>query len=541
MSPSINKTIPWIAAGLAMASALLFAIYTDHRWEDWYITFRASKNLAEGVGFTYNLGERIHSFTSPLGTLIPALLYYITWNDEAVIWLFRVVNILLLGTAAKLVFSMFFDKLKAPLWLAFLITLLLVFDGKSMDFSINGMETAFMLLGIVLFIRELFRDSMPNPLRIGLIWAFLMWSRPDAFIHIGSILVGYLLFKNRSLPYIRAFFRAAVIGVICYLPWLIFAWAYYGNPIPNTVLAKGSLTFSTIIDRALQYGQAIFTSLIDGDGPFIWIFAPAYFQTGGWPQLLMFALKWLSYLVVFLWAIPRVSANARFLSFAAFCIASYLIIFSPFIYPWYIPAVTIISVIALGCVLTQLATTTRGVASKSRPWVPAGIVAVVMAVQVWVYTGGLIQMKQQQELIEYGLRKEIGLWLKSEAQSNKETVFLEPLGYIGYYSGLTMYDYPGLGNKTMINARKKLGSESYIELVNYIQPDWVVVRPGELKTTKPEQTQSFESNYTLARSFDRKPTIESLSIYGRGFLRYDSQYMIYKKKQTDSKKIAYGR
>lgn len=540
MSPSIYRTISWIALGLGMASALLFAIYTDHRWEDYYITFRASKNLAEGVGFTYNLGERIHSFTSPLGTLIPALLYYITWNDEAVIWLFRIVNVILIGITARILFSLFFNKLKAPIWLAFLITIVFVFDEKSMDFSINGMETAFMLLGISLFVRELLRDEKLNAVRIGLVWAFLMWSRPDAFIHIGSILLGYLLFRDHSFTSIKTFFRAGVIGVICYLPWVIFAWAYYGNPIPNTVLAKGSLTFSNIIDRGLNYAQYIFTGMVSGDGPFIWIFAPTYYQTGGWPEVLMFVVKWLCYLVVFLWVIPKVNATARFLSFAAFCIASYLIVFSPFIYPWYIPAVTILCMIAFGSLLTQIATASAATV-QVRKWAPAAMVSLAVIMQVWVYTGGLSQMRMQQQLIENGLRKEIGLFLKEEAESNNETVFLEPLGYIGYFSGLTMYDYPGLGNKTIINARKTLGSESYIELVNHIQPDWVVVRPGELRTDKQEHSDQFAHSYTLVRSYDRKPTIENLSIYGRGYLRYDSQFLVYKKNQTDSKKLAYGR
>lgn len=43
--------------------------YTDHVWEDYFITYRASKNLAEGNGLTYTVGERVHSFTSPLGVL----------------------------------------------------------------------------------------------------------------------------------------------------------------------------------------------------------------------------------------------------------------------------------------------------------------------------------------------------------------------------------------------------------------------------------------------------------------------------------------
>ena len=52
---------------------MTWAIYTNHTWEDYYITYRASKNLATGHGLTFTQGERVHSFTSPLGVLLPAL------------------------------------------------------------------------------------------------------------------------------------------------------------------------------------------------------------------------------------------------------------------------------------------------------------------------------------------------------------------------------------------------------------------------------------------------------------------------------------
>src|SRR5437762_13650216 len=48
-------------------------VYTNHAWEDYYITLRSSRNLLEGNGLVYNAGDRLHTFTSPLGVLIPAL------------------------------------------------------------------------------------------------------------------------------------------------------------------------------------------------------------------------------------------------------------------------------------------------------------------------------------------------------------------------------------------------------------------------------------------------------------------------------------
>lgn len=529
MAYSTQRIISWSVFALGVGSALFFALFTDHRWEDWYITFRASKNLSEGLGFTFNMNERVHSFTSPLGTLIPALLNFITRDDEAVIWSFRIINMLLIGLVVKLVFDLFRDTIKAPAWAALLVTLALVFDEKSIDFSINGMETAFMLLGVVLLIRELFKTTPPEPLRLGAIFAFLMWSRPDAFIHIGSLLLGYLLFKNGSWRYIGLFFKAGITGIVFYLPWVLFAWWYYGNPVPNTILAKGfTLTLSSIADRVLGYLQSVFMGLVSSEAPFVWIFAPAYFNLESWPVVLMFVLKCLTYIAVFLWVVPKINANARFLSFAAFLVASYLNVFSPTIYPWYIPAVMVIGLIGIGCAAVQ--PTKGGLLDGRRSVIAVTALSVILVAQLWVYTGGLLQMKSQQELIENGLRKKIGLWLKDEAKSPEETVFLEPLGYIGFYSGLTMYDYPGLCNTVVINARKKLKTESYVALINYLQPNWVVFRPWDLGKAPEPEAGEFAKHYELARTFSQKEQIKDVNVYGKNYLVYDSEFLVYKKK-----------
>src|SRR3989344_5136652 len=86
--------------------ALSFAIYTSHTWEDYYITYRASQNLATGHGLTYTIGERVHAFTSPLGVLLPAFFNIITGNSTEilVLWLFRLVSISALASAIVLMF-----------------------------------------------------------------------------------------------------------------------------------------------------------------------------------------------------------------------------------------------------------------------------------------------------------------------------------------------------------------------------------------------------------------------------------------------------
>ena len=90
-----------------MAVPLLFAALTNHAWEDYYITLRASRNLVDGHGLVFQPGERVHTFTSPLGVLVPA---FFTWvvgsgHEAAALWLFRGLSAGLLGAAAWLASS----------------------------------------------------------------------------------------------------------------------------------------------------------------------------------------------------------------------------------------------------------------------------------------------------------------------------------------------------------------------------------------------------------------------------------------------------
>ena len=94
-----ERNARWLVFAAVFTVALAFAAYTQHAREDYYITYRVSKNLATGHGLVYTVGERVHAFTSPLNVLIPAALSMMTGNtsDALVLWLFRVVSGVLLA------------------------------------------------------------------------------------------------------------------------------------------------------------------------------------------------------------------------------------------------------------------------------------------------------------------------------------------------------------------------------------------------------------------------------------------------------------
>ena len=230
----------------AFLVTLLFALYTNHAWEDWYITYRTSKNLALGHGLGYNAGVKLHTFTSPLGTLVPAALSYITGNtsDTLVLWLYRVVNAVLLGLSAVLLFKIA-RNLKLQVWPIIFLIAMFVFETKTVDFSINGMETAFMVSFLALSVYALITPHKWRVFLLGLSWGGLMWSRPDAFIYVIALTCGFFIFsphvtsKPDRTEIFWLYVKAGLVASVIYIPWLIWTYSYYGSVLPQSIVAKG--------------------------------------------------------------------------------------------------------------------------------------------------------------------------------------------------------------------------------------------------------------------------------------------------------------
>ncbi|WP_420149698.1 hypothetical protein [Spirosoma sp.] len=519
----------WFLFPVVFLIAFGFALYTNHAWEDWYITFRASKNLAMGNGLVFTPGEHLHTFTSPLGTLIPALLSYLAGpdNDDLVLWLFRIVSAGLLGIAAVLLLKSALYALRSTPAIVMLLALVAI-DAKTVDYSINGMETAFMVFFLALLVCAFYSPVDRPTYWLAVAIAGLMWSRPDSFVYVGAVMAGHVVFNPESrLAHTRAswislFIRAGLLGFVFYLPWVLWAWWYYGTPIPNTITAKGLGSFDV-----LSLLQAFFlfpvTSLFSIDNSLHATFAPAYMSFGGWNLIIPLLSKALTFISISYWLLPSGRSAVRSWSFAAFLAQFYLSHVIPTPYPWYVPSVTFLCTWALSFELDHL---TDWLSQKRPALLPMlkGTTGAIIAFQLAVFLCVAYQMRLQQQLIELDNRKAIGLWLRDHAKPGS-TVFLECLGYIGFYSNLKMYDYPGLSSKEVVNARKVLHSNDFNKLVPYLKPDYLVLRPTD------GVNASVLSHYQELKRFDVTERVRSIPFLpGRGYLQFDQLFTVYTRK-----------
>ena len=225
-----NRRTGLLVFAVALLVTLGWALATNHVWEDFYITFRSSKNLVTGHGLVFIPGERLHTFTSPLGVLLPAAASALTGahSDPAAIWVFRVWCAAAFAGAAVLLWTLA-RRFQYGAWAVTALVAGMVLDAKSIDFTTNGMETGFLLLFIACTLWAMFGCTGRRWLQLGLAWGALMWTRPDSFLYIGLLSAGVFFFNDPARTgltrwqWLKVFVLAGLVCTAIYLPW--FLWS----------------------------------------------------------------------------------------------------------------------------------------------------------------------------------------------------------------------------------------------------------------------------------------------------------------------------
>ncbi len=523
-NPSAKRNPGWLLA-LAFSVPMVFALFTQNVWEDYYITFRASKNLAEGHGLVFQIGERLHTFTSPLGVLLPAALSWLTHSDTAALWLFRIISSTAFAGAAGMMWSILrVHGAGTPArWISLII---LLSSTTAVAFTINGMETGLLLFFCMMTFSEMTRPDGIRVFRLGLALAGMMWTRPDAFVPAGALMLGALVFirpasASADGKTLGAIGRALAWAAAIYGPWVAWAWWYYGSPVPNTIIAKAGLS------PKISFPGYLFSApfkYITGDSSMNQLFAPIYSTFGGWPPMLISLFTVMAIVSGFLWLFPKVNRVGRAASLMVF-IGSFYLQAIP-LFPWYLPVWILGGAMALGCGVETCLNALKP-QSLGRRLLRSGAVIVMLMLAAGLGLSAW-QTRQQQRLIEDGNRHAIGLWLASHAKPG-DTVMLECLGYIGYYSQLKMLDYPGLSSHEVVEARRTRGLK-FTGMIGYLKPDWIVLRPQEYLVCDEAHVLG---NYRIEKVWDAQSAIDAIDLLpGRAYLSFDAVFLVLRRQAT---------
>ena len=208
---------------LLVAGPLLAGLYGGNLFiDDAYISFRYAANLAAGRGFVYNTTPVLGA-TSPLYILLLAGLKLlgvpITTSGLA---------IGVLATAAAPVVVWRTGAALGRTGAGLLGGLLLALTPSWWLVGKTGMEST---LAGLFAIAVIWLDLKRRPALAGLVAGALVLTRPDSALL--PLIVFLLRLRKPRRPLV---FAAAASAVV--LPWVIFAWSYFGSPLPQSLAAK---------------------------------------------------------------------------------------------------------------------------------------------------------------------------------------------------------------------------------------------------------------------------------------------------------------
>jgi hypothetical protein len=327
-----------------------------------------------------------------------------------------------------------------------------------------------------------------------------------ALIRLDTLLFSAVLLAFRARWSRRTPWREIVVAVACMAPWYLFAWAYYGNPIPNSIFAKAAAynehlrSFSRPA-RTLGLHIAPYHSGFGADG----------FKLASFVLCVAGVCRLPSY--------PRLTVLLVYGAlYAAFLILPHTLLFR-----WYLPPalMAVYALAALGAIAllpegvsrktkdiancklqianckfegrSPGATSCRSRITLRRPHeafnlqfaicslqfamsfrlLPAAL-WLLLAAHTTVWSARVADRARRLQWAEDHIRRDIGLWLNRHTPADAR-VATEALGYIGYYSRRRILDEVGLVTPRMIPLNRA-GDGWFGTMLRAERPEYVVER-----------------------------------------------------------------
>lgn len=444
VTPSDLRSRDVIAVGLCLLIAgALFAVFRSHGFDDPYITYRYAANVASGRGFVYNPGLTVLSTTAPLYALLLAPVAAIGLPLPLVSNLICCLSMGAGGLAIWYLGRTWDDPLAgfvgATLYMA-----------SPFQMPTIGAETSFVLALVlwafvaasgarwrtVAVLLGLATVARADTLLVGLVMAILLVA--------GRVRLGGLAW--RSLPW-----GAAAIYALLLAPWLIFAQAYYGSPIPATLAAK---RHQMQIVGSRSFGQGLLERVGN-----LWAL-PAY------RLLLILALVGVVYSLI------RRHSALGLLGWAALYGLAYTLL-GVTSYFWYYSPVFLGLIIAAALGVSAIS------AAAQRLIHPRAAAAVGLALAALVLAAEVVDLVDQAARPDPRLTiyRGVGDWLAQHTPVEATVGTLE-VGVIGYYSQRTIIDFAGLIQPevaTLFDSR-----HGYLEAANWAtehyRPNYLVLQ-----------------------------------------------------------------
>lgn len=230
-----------------MAACLLLFVYESRliteQVDDAYITYQYSKNLAEGNGYVFNVGERVEGITNPLWAVSLAVGIYLGCQVESFSHYLGVL------TGIGLLLASYWYALtllpRQYRFLACFVPLIVYASNPFINWVLSGLETGLFTACIIAAL------AAQNSKRTELCMFFgvlALLARPDGVLLAAALVLTQYIEQLRSTRQRLPSREILVHGGVYFITLLVltlFRVVYFNDVVPNTFYAKvGGLPLS---------------------------------------------------------------------------------------------------------------------------------------------------------------------------------------------------------------------------------------------------------------------------------------------------------
>ncbi|MFO7526438.1 MAG: hypothetical protein R6W68_13385 [Ignavibacteriaceae bacterium] len=453
---------------------IFLCAYLSFRQDDAYIFYSYAKNIAEGNGYVFNLGEKVNATTSPLYTLLLAALYllikpFATESLHVIGIIISVISILIVLLLMKKILAD--RKLYEYCALIFLCLPLLKF-GFGMETFLN---LALITASVYFFVQ--------NKLIISSIFAGLsILARLDSVLFAGTLFLIYVS-EYKKFPSLKVVF----IFLITVLPWFIFSYFYFDSLLPTTIGVKLSQNQFDMHGTGLIFIKGFF-SVLPGR-----LISAIFLMTG-----LIFSLVYLYRKKIKLTANPGIKI---ILIWSLLLFLIYAFILNAPYYQWYYTPFALSSSVLLSYTLHDLFNKDH---YRKLIFILLFLIALILPLKTY-YEGF------NPKYINY---YNAASWLNENIRDNS-VLGVDEIGIMGYYYRKgRIIDALGLVTPEVV---PHLSKKEFIWYIEIFSPDYIVNDFPIVQAHAGGSEKEFFDKYEMIKIFQARN--EKIAIYKKRIVR----------------------
>lgn len=421
---------------LGAALAVIYLVLVRRFWfvtDDAYISFRYARNLVEGLGLRFNPGETppVEGYSNFLWVLLCALVERLGGNVE--FWPLMVSA----ACGAVLVFLVFramIVRLDLPLPAALPAAMLFALFPPLAVYGTSGLAT--MPLSLCLFVAfdALVLRPSPAGVRAGVFGVLAALLRTEGIYWcVVLLLVAAISRKLRRDRFAGAAVRFGVIVGVSFAAYFAWRFSYHGGWVANTVSAKSGLSWPLIVRGAKYVAEHTLT------------FVTPVLILAAWPFALRRKRRAVGVAVILMtFAFPAfaVAVSGDFMAMGRFLVPGWS--FAALLFGWMFADLGGRRLAGRSLVVASAATLCA--VQLAPGWdlhvVPESVRARLhFRYSSPTYQSEFAQWREQREnALTWAVQgRAMRRWLPVEAR-----VLVGPIGAIGYYSRLHLFDRYGL-------------------------------------------------------------------------------------------------